>query len=140
MQQESVKQRQSGNYYVIPVEAKGSKTTLITNMNEKNAKEAMSSSKCVRAEALRRQMKEDGRIEEASGLFTVSHDGRECWDDASGRKLKINKIKEAGKEELKFFKDYEVYVKVPGEECWRVAGKPPIGVKWMDVNKGDHVE
>ena len=29
-----------------------------------------------------------------------------------------------------------VYDKVPWEECLRVTGNPPIGVRWVDTNKG----
>ena len=32
-----------------------------------------------------------------------------------------------------------VYKKVWNSECWQVTGKPPIGVRWVDVNKGDEV-
>ncbi len=30
-----------------------------------------------------------------------------------------------------------MYEKVPIEECWKETGKAPIGVKWVDTNKGD---
>ena len=33
----------------------------------------------------------------------------------------------------------KVYTKVPIEECRRVTGKGPIGVRWVDVNKEDEV-
>ena len=31
----------------------------------------------------------------------------------------------------------DVYEKVPIEECWKATGKGPIGVRWVDINKGD---
>ena len=34
---------------------------------------------------------------------------------------------------------HQVYVKVPVEEAWQVTGKAPLGVRWVDVNKGDKV-
>ena len=30
-----------------------------------------------------------------------------------------------------------MYRKVLESECWRVTGKPPIGTRWVDINKGD---
>ena len=30
-----------------------------------------------------------------------------------------------------------VYTKVREEECWRITGKAPIGVRWVDVDKGN---
>ena len=35
------------------------------------------------------------------------------------------------------YKKHEVYEKLPIEECWKETGKAPIGVKWVDTNKGD---
>ena len=32
---------------------------------------------------------------------------------------------------------YNTYVKVPRSECFERTGKAPIGVRWVDVNKGD---
>ena len=36
-----------------------------------------------------------------------------------------------------YFKAMKVYCKVPLEECWRETGRKPIGVRWVDINKGD---
>ena len=36
-------------------------------------------------------------------------------------------------------KKHGVYKKVPIQECWDTTGKKPIGVRWVDVNKGDKV-
>ena len=30
-----------------------------------------------------------------------------------------------------------MYEKVDVQECWNVTGKEPIGVRWVDINKGD---
>eukprot|EP00974_Lingulodinium_polyedra_P024395 2361558-Lingulodinium_polyedra.AAC.1 len=35
------------------------------------------------------------------------------------------------------FKKHGVYEKVPVKECWDVTGARPIGIRWVDVNKGD---
>ena len=40
-------------------------------------------------------------------------------------------------DELKEFSEHGVYLKVPIEECWKAAGKDPIGARWVDINKED---
>ena len=47
--------------------------------------------------------------------------------------------KEARKEEMKEFRKHKVYIKVPIEECYQVTGKGPLGIRWIDINKGDDV-
>jgi hypothetical protein len=42
-------------------------------------------------------------------------------------------------EELQEFFKHGVYEKVPTEECYEQTGRSPIGVRWVDVNKGDKV-
>ena len=34
-------------------------------------------------------------------------------------------------------KKHDLYGKVPIEECCDKTGEPPIGTKWLEVNKGD---
>jgi hypothetical protein len=58
-------------------------------------------------------------------------------DASSGELLKEELVQKARATEMETFKKHEVYTKVPVDECWRVAGKEPLGVKWVDVNKGD---
>ena len=41
---------------------------------------------------------------------------------------------------MEYFVSKNVYTKVPRAEAMRRAGKPPIKVKWVDVNKGDDKE
>ena len=33
-----------------------------------------------------------------------------------------------------------MYAKVPTSECWRVTGKAPLGIRWVDINKGDEFD
>ncbi len=61
------------------------------------------------------------------------------WDDLSGKELDPTLAKEARKEELEEYKKHGVYEKVDIEECWDATGKAPIGVRWVDVNKGDEI-
>ena len=35
------------------------------------------------------------------------------------------------------FRKHGVYIKVSEDQCWMETGKGPIGVRWIDVNKGD---
>ncbi len=39
--------------------------------------------------------------------------------------------------ELAFFHSKRVLIKVPQADARRQTGKPPISVRWVDVNKGD---
>ena len=32
---------------------------------------------------------------------------------------------------------FNVYEKVPIQNCWNETGKDPIGTRWLNVNKGD---
>ncbi len=62
----------------------------------------------------------------------------EFYDAISGEgldgELMIKKAREADVETLK---KHGVCEKVPLEECWRVIGKAPEGVKWINANRGD---
>ena len=42
-------------------------------------------------------------------------------------------------EEMEEVRKHEVYVKVPLSECYDKTGAPPIGTRWVDVNKGDTI-
>ena len=46
----------------------------------------------------------------------------------------------ARKEEMLTFQQHGVYVKRPISECIEQTGKRPIGIRWVDVNKGDEQE
>ena len=61
----------------------------------------------------------------------------EAFDDVSGQPLDPALTIKARKLEIEYFRDMGVYEKVDVEECWNVTGKVPIGVRWLDINKGD---
>jgi hypothetical protein len=46
-------------------------------------------------------------------------------------------VREARATELAFFHSKRVWMKVPQGEARRQTGRPPISVRWVDVNKGD---
>ena len=68
---------------------------------------------------------------------TPIEDGITACDDQSGEPLKPEMVRVARREEMQYFKAMNVYKKVPIKECWDNTGKAPIGVRWVDINKGD---
>jgi len=65
----------------------------------------------------------------------------EMWGefyDVSGNALESSKVREARREEVQGLKQRRTYIKRTIAECYRVTGKAPIRVRWVDVNKGDH--
>jgi hypothetical protein len=75
-----------------------------------------------------------------NGLRQEGHDvGKKYWDDLSGEELDPSLVMAARSEELKEFVKHNVYNKVPISKCWEATGKAPIGVRWVDVNKGDKI-
>ena len=64
-------------------------------------------------------------------------EGTVAWDDQSGAWLQPELMAKARREEIAYFKDMQVYRKVPLTKCWEVNGKDPIAVRWVDINKGD---
>ena len=61
----------------------------------------------------------------------------EAYDDLTGAEIDPALMKEARREEIKFFRGRKVYEKVDVAESWKVTGAGPIGVRWVDINKGD---
>ena len=64
-------------------------------------------------------------------------EAQEYWDDVSGVPLRPEVVRKARQYELQEFRKHGVYSKVPEEECWRITGKPPFEIRWVDVHKGD---
>ena len=56
-------------------------------------------------------------------------------DDRTGKPLDPEKVRAAREEEIKEL-ERRVYVEVDVEECWQSKGRGPIGVRWVDVDKG----
>lgn len=61
---------------------------------------------------------------------------QQFWDDISGKKTKPE-LKKAGN--VREFQKHMVYTKVPVSFAWKRTSKKPIGVRWVDINKGDDV-
>ena len=63
--------------------------------------------------------------------------GDVAFDDVGGETLEVDKVREARREEIAYFKSIKVYEKVPTSEAWPTTGRAPIAVRWIDINKGD---
>ncbi len=100
------------------------------------------------------QLKADGLIKDGEiGINAVDDDGEfeanmktnengysgKYRDDITGQPLKDELVKEARQKELAYFCSKGVWIKRPKHEARRVTGRPPISVRWVDVNKGDDV-
>ena len=68
--------------------------------------------------------------------FTKFYEGSRFFDDITGNELDPEGVIEARRLELEFVDSWPVYEEVPVEQCWERTGKPPLGTKWVDVNKG----
>ena len=91
------------------------------------------------------EMKKDERYgEDPAGALHEDDEDWEEWaeatDDVPGAPLDPAEVRKARKEETKYFKEMNVYEKLPMKECWEKTGKAPIGVRWVDVNKGDNAK
>ena len=73
----------------------------------------------------------------SDALHEECGNGIKAYDDLTGDELDPTMMKKARKEEIAYFKKMGVYDKVDIEECYKVTGKAPIAVRWVDVNKGD---
>ena len=61
----------------------------------------------------------------------------EAWDDASGEGLDPATVLAARREEIAYYKEMKAFTKVPISQCVARTGRRPIGVRWIDINKGD---
>ena len=57
-------------------------------------------------------------------------------DDLTGQLLKDVLVEEARAKELLYFHSKGVWMKVPKSSARAQMGRPPITVRWVDVNKG----
>ena len=61
----------------------------------------------------------------------------DVWDDVRGGKLDGELVARARREEIEYMKKRGIWEVVPLGECWRRTGKAPVGVRWVDTNKGN---
>ena len=60
----------------------------------------------------------------------------EAWDDVKGGKLRAEDVRKARREEVEYMISRRIWRLVPIGDCWRKTGKPPVGTRWVDTNKG----
>ena len=60
-----------------------------------------------------------------------------AWDDVSGKYLDADAVRQARADEIEYYRKMGVYKKVPIAECLARTGHKPIGVRWVDIDKGD---
>ena len=70
------------------------------------------------------------------GVYYMDSNGN-FYDEVSNRRLDNAEVEKARLEELRQVYKFKVYDKVPIKECYDATGKEPIGVRWLDINKGD---
>ena len=58
-------------------------------------------------------------------------------DDVNGGLLRTDLVRAARADEVTDVKRLGVYVKRPIAECRAKTGKNPVGIRWVDTNKGD---
>ena len=61
-----------------------------------------------------------------------------CSDDLTTQALKDSLVEEARAKELTYFHGKGVWLKVSISRSRAATVRPPITVRWVDVNKGDH--
>ena len=59
------------------------------------------------------------------------------FDDLTKQELPAPLLKPARKKEPEYFESNGVGKKVSVQDAWRISGRPPIIVRWVDVNRGD---
>ena len=60
----------------------------------------------------------------------------EAEDDVKGGPLDPREVKTAREKEIKYLLDMEVYEYSTAAEAWARTGRNPVGLKWIDTNKG----
>ena len=80
-------------------------------------------------------MSEQWKLDTSEDLHVASLQQDVFIDDQTGKELDPVKVKEARKAEIDYYKKMKVYRKVPISMAWENTGKPPIGIRWVDVLK-----
>ena len=60
----------------------------------------------------------------------------QAWDDVHGKELKMEDVRAGRAEEIGYMKSRNIWREVDLEECFRVTGREPLSVKWVDTDKG----
>lgn len=81
---------------------------------------------------------QDGRdmLMQMMGKLSPKDGSDVAWDDVSNVQLDPSLVRKARQVEMYVFKNMHVYDRVPRDSQKETGGKV-IGVRWVDVNKGD---
>ena len=83
-------------------------------------------------------MELDNEHVEVDGHLFKFDDGQgPFFDDLTKQELPKLLVQAARRKELEYFESKSVWKRVPISEAHRIAGRAPITVRWVDVNKGD---
>ena len=85
-----------------------------------------------------RRTPQDGRLTLKQELSKLALSDGQHWaqDDVTGGELDPELVKQAREVEMTFFRKMEDYTRVP-RAMQKMKGGKTIGVRWVDVNKGD---
>ena len=73
-------------------------------------------------------------------VLNIQTDNGEIFkDDLTGQLLDPVLVRAARAKELEYFESKGVWRLRPAEEARQRTGKPPVTVRWVDVNKGDDI-
>ena len=81
---------------------------------------------------------QEGSIGQVQWICSLAHNqDKRYHDDVTGKLIKTELVLKARAEQLEEVRKFNVYGKVPIQNCWNDTGKDPIGVRWLNDNKGD---
>ena len=81
---------------------------------------------------------QEGSIGQVQWVCSLAHNqNQRYYDDVTGKEIKAELVLKARAEQLGEVKKFNVYGKVPIQNCWNDTGKDPIGVRLLTINKGD---
>ena len=86
---------------------------------------------------IQNQLQADGR--HLAGNIGIVNKYEEYIDDLTKQPLDSMMVRAARRTELDFFKSKDVWEIASEQEARRNTGRPPISVRWVDVNKGDDI-
>jgi hypothetical protein len=79
----------------------------------------------------------EAKAEKLLYVKIAKSDEEEFKDSVTGQMLDADLVREARRKELEYFEAMKVWLRKPREDSFKHMGKPPISVRWIDVNKGD---
>ena len=82
-----------------------------------------------------REPEEDVEDAESSGALEQDSFEEQFWDNRTGKPLDAEKVRAARAEELREL-DRRVWEEADLQECFDKKGRGPIGIRWVDVDKG----